>query len=76
MLKLSIRWECSGVLGFTMSVMASKSEPASGSGQTPAAAGAASAWVWAALVVALAGLAGSLWLSLAMNFKACALCFY
>ncbi len=35
-----------------------------------------SAWLWAALIVALVGLAGSLFLSLGMNLKACALCFY
>lgn len=33
-------------------------------------------WLWAALVVALSGLAGSLYLSLGMGLKACALCFY
>src|SRR5436190_1735483 len=32
--------------------------------------------IWAALLVALAGLAGSLFLSLGMNLKACPLCFY
>src|SRR5438093_13276732 len=31
---------------------------------------------WAALAVAVAGLAGSLFLSLGMNLKACPLCFY
>jgi disulfide bond formation protein DsbB len=37
---------------------------------------AANGWLWAALVVAVAGLAGSLYLSLGMDLKACALCFY
>ena len=33
-------------------------------------------WAWAALAAAVAGLAGSLFLSLGMNLKACPLCFY
>jgi disulfide bond formation protein DsbB len=33
-------------------------------------------WVWPALLFALAALAGSLWLSIAMGLKACPLCFY
>jgi disulfide bond formation protein DsbB len=33
-------------------------------------------WAWLALVVAVGGLAGSLFLSLGMNLKACPLCFY
>jgi len=33
-------------------------------------------WNWAALGVALVGVAGSLWLSIVMDLKACALCFY
>jgi disulfide bond formation protein DsbB len=33
-------------------------------------------WNWVALVIALAGLAGSLFLSLGMGLKACPLCFY
>ncbi len=37
---------------------------------------AATVFVWAALVAALAGLAGSLFLSLGMGLKACPLCFY
>jgi disulfide bond formation protein DsbB len=37
---------------------------------------AASSWTWAALTVAAAGLAGSLFLSLGMALKACPLCFY
>src|SRR3954471_1187479 len=41
-----------------------------------AAAPKPSAGCWAALVVALAGLAGSLYLSLAMGLRACPLCFY
>jgi hypothetical protein len=36
----------------------------------------AGGWTWAALVVALAGLSGSLFLSLGMSYKACPLCFY
>lgn len=39
-------------------------------------AGAAGLWLWAALVVALGGLAGTLYLSLGMGLKACPLCFY
>src|SRR5260370_8662109 len=35
-----------------------------------------SGWVWAALLVALIALAGSLWLSMGMGLKACPLCFY
>jgi disulfide bond formation protein DsbB len=38
--------------------------------------GGSSPWSWAALAVALAGLAGSLYLSLGMDLKACPLCFY
>jgi hypothetical protein len=38
--------------------------------------GVHSAWVWAALVAAVLGLGGSLFLSLGMNLKACPLCFY
>jgi len=33
-------------------------------------------WLWSALLVSLAALAGSLYLSLGMNLKACPLCFY
>jgi disulfide bond formation protein DsbB len=33
-------------------------------------------WTWIALVLALAALAGSLWLSVRMDLKACPLCFY
>jgi disulfide bond formation protein DsbB len=33
-------------------------------------------WNWASLAVALVGVAGSLWLSIVMELKACALCFY
>jgi disulfide bond formation protein DsbB len=36
----------------------------------------ASGWTYAALVVAAAGVAGSLFLSLGMELKACPLCFY
>jgi hypothetical protein len=39
-------------------------------------ASAASLWTWAALAVALAGVAGSLSLSLVLGLKACPLCFY
>ena len=39
----------------------------------PAAAGV---WPWAALLVALVGLGGSLFLSLGLHLKACPLCFY
>src|SRR5918911_608496 len=39
-------------------------------------AAAPSAWAWAALAVAVVGLAGSLYLSLGMHLKACPLCFY
>jgi disulfide bond formation protein DsbB len=35
-----------------------------------------SVWVWLALVVAVMGVAGSLFLSLGMNLRACPLCFY
>jgi disulfide bond formation protein DsbB len=38
--------------------------------------GAGSPWSWFALVAAVAGLAGSLFLSLGMELKACPLCFY
>jgi hypothetical protein len=46
---------------------------------TPSAArepAKAAGWVWAALTLALAGLAGSLFLSWGMGLKACPLCFY
>ena len=42
----------------------------------PESDAAASGWAWAALSAAVAGLAGSLYLSLGMNLKACPLCFY
>lgn len=35
-----------------------------------------SRWTWAALLVALVAFAGSLWLSIGMNLKACPLCLY
>lgn len=38
--------------------------------------GSYSLWTWAALLVSLAGVAGSLYLSLGMHLKACPLCFY
>jgi disulfide bond formation protein DsbB len=41
-----------------------------------ACATAASVWTWAALVVAVAGLSGSLFLSMGMQLQACPLCFY
>src|SRR5438270_12137300 len=46
--------------------------------RTPAAPdrGVASIWTFAALVVALGGLAGSLFLSMGMGLRACPLCFY
>jgi disulfide bond formation protein DsbB len=43
---------------------------------SPPAAAAPPLWTWAALTVAVAGLAGSLYLSLGMGLKACPLCFY
>src|SRR5215471_10239722 len=42
----------------------------------PAAASPAGPWAWGALAVAVAGLAGSLFLSLGLDLKACPLCFY
>src|SRR5262245_42107016 len=36
----------------------------------------ASVWLWLALIASIAALAGSLYLSLGMNLKACPLCFY
>jgi disulfide bond formation protein DsbB len=45
-------------------------------GEPAAGFAAASPWAWAALLVALAGLAGSLSLSLFLGYKACPLCFY
>src|ERR687887_446681 len=51
--------------------------PAGGRSSFYAEPGAAvSVWTWAAFVVAAVGLAGSLFLSLGMNLKACPLCFY
>jgi hypothetical protein len=55
-----------------MSVLGTVQEIASSSPPTVTA----SVWAWAALVVAVVGLAGSLFLSLGMGFKACPLCFY
>jgi disulfide bond formation protein DsbB len=49
------------------------------SGQSPVlryARSDASVWTWAALLVALLALAGSLYLSIGMGLKACPLCFY
>jgi disulfide bond formation protein DsbB len=60
-----------------MNVSAITTEPASVRSPAPPEAGAApSAWTCAALAVAAAGLAGSLFLSLGMGLKACPLCFY
>jgi disulfide bond formation protein DsbB len=42
----------------------------------PAPPGATVGFVWPPLLVALATLAGSLWLSIGMGLKACPLCFY
>jgi hypothetical protein len=42
----------------------------------PGPRGPASGWGWAALVLAVAGLAGSLGLSWGLHLKACPLCFY
>jgi disulfide bond formation protein DsbB len=58
------------VQDLTMST--SETAPTMPSRQSRAAAG----WAWAALVMALAGLVGSLALSLALGLKACPLCFY
>ncbi len=45
--------------------------------QVPPQAGvAASGWTWAALLLSLVALAGSLWLSIGMKLKACPFCFY
>jgi disulfide bond formation protein DsbB len=33
-------------------------------------------WNWAALAIAIVGVAGSLWLSIVMELKACPLCYY
>jgi disulfide bond formation protein DsbB len=41
-----------------------------------ARAGARSLWCWAALLLAVAGLAGSLSLSLVLHLKPCPLCYY
>lgn len=38
--------------------------------------GRSSIWVWLAAVTSVVGLAGSLYLSLGMNLRACPLCFY
>ena len=43
---------------------------------SPDAGAATRVWAWAALAVAVAGLTGSLFLSLGMGLKACPLCFY
>jgi disulfide bond formation protein DsbB len=42
----------------------------------PQAGAATSGWTWAALLMSLVALAGSLWLSIGMNLKACPLCLY
>jgi disulfide bond formation protein DsbB len=48
-------------------------EPLTAPASPPPAAGV---WPWAALLVALVGLGGSLFLSLGLHLKACPLCFY
>jgi disulfide bond formation protein DsbB len=55
--------------------MSSPTADSATTGVAPAP-GTAGGWAWAALVVAVAGLAGSLYLSLGMGLKACPLCFY
>jgi disulfide bond formation protein DsbB len=45
--------------------------------QAPPSVGAASRlWTWAAFLISVIALAGSLWLSIGMNLKACPLCLY
>jgi disulfide bond formation protein DsbB len=53
--------------------MAISTEPGS---VRAATARGTSVWTWLALLVALAGLAGTLWLSMGMGLKACPLCLY
>jgi hypothetical protein len=47
-----------------------------GSTSEPSSQPNANYWTWAALAVAVVEVAGSLWLSVGMHWKACALCFY
>src|SRR5947209_7051199 len=62
--------------GLTMSPSGT-TDPFTPPASPPSEAGpAASGWTWAALAVAVAGLGGSLFLSLGMHLKACPLCFY
>ena len=44
--------------------------------ETPSASPEPSLWQWAATLVALAALAGSLYLSIGLGLKACQLCYY
>lgn len=44
--------------------------------QRPSASPEPSIWMWAAILVSLAALAGSLYLTLGMNLKPCPLCYY
>jgi Disulfide bond formation protein DsbB len=50
--------------------------PDTGGGTNRAAGVVAGGWIYAGFVVAAAGMAGSLFLSLGMDLKACPLCFY
>jgi hypothetical protein len=50
--------------------------PAPGTTAEPGSQPYANYWTWAALAVALVGVAGSLWLSMRLDLKACAPCFY
>jgi hypothetical protein len=59
-----------------MSVRAAGFSSQTSATPTPLSEAAPSGWKWAALVVALVGLAGSLFLSWGMSLKACPLCFY
>jgi hypothetical protein len=72
-----IRWRVAellhfseGVSGLSNALMQNGGEPAEMSSE------AMTAWTLAALVVAVAGVGGSLWLSLGMHLKACPLCLY
>src|SRR5438132_4407502 len=42
----------------------------------PQVEASAGSWTWAALLMSLVALAGSLWLSIGMQLKACPLCLY
>src|SRR5262249_12993545 len=65
-----------GCEGVPVSVPAAGVSPQTSVSPTPVSEAAPSSWTWAALVVALIGLAGSLFLSLGMSLKPCPLCFY